>query len=346
MKLTEPDYENGLVDSDILAGFSFVDEDAEDDEVEVEIQMVGQTTATADTAALADLGLSSTAVASQQFVSAFEVNPNYDEPDLFSFFFELDMPEDILQDGAIISQYAQLTPTNTTNGTDKITVSCTVMVGLPEATQVKEYSGTTLMDFDSQNGKTYEDQNTDDVVADSDIEKSESFDFYALAESTSWENKIQKCLAQMKIDKIDRDEAFFQEYSMLLGARIYANRTDTAPKKIAETTYIFQVAAPVVEEIAYDEFTTDFPEDFEETFYILKEERKESTVDNKDGSEIVDLVTDLWIDYWANKAYTYSDKLEFTFNVDTNLDFFPNDTKVFQYATFISEADSAANGNF
>lgn len=321
MKLTEPDYENGLVDADILAGFTnFVDEDDEDSEIEVDIQLVGQTASTIGTAELADLGITGDDVtASQNYYAVFEVNEVFDSPDLLSFFFELDMPKEILTDGAIISQYAQLTPTADSTA-DKITISCTVQVGNPDATQVKEYSGTTLMDFATQGSVKYDEQNDAEVVQDSDIKKMNNIDFYALSESADWKNKVQSCLAQMQVSKQDRDPALFQEYTVLLGARIYASRSDTAPKNLAETTFTVQIDEPTYEAQVYDD-TTDLPEDFEETFYILKEERVESVIDSSDGTAN-DVTTDLWIDYWANKAYTYSDKLEFTFNVDTSTTFF------------------------
>jgi hypothetical protein len=60
------------------------------------------------------------------------------------------MPKEILKDGIIISQFAQLTRKDQPNA-QKITVSCTVQVGNPDGVYVREFRGTESADYATQN---------------------------------------------------------------------------------------------------------------------------------------------------------------------------------------------------
>ena len=104
--LEEPDYENGLIDTEILGTFTQEATAAfSDDYVETEVQFMGQQEATVDTSALEALGVTG-GEAKQTMYSALEVNESIDKPDDLSFYFNVDLPKDILTDGTIIYQWA------------------------------------------------------------------------------------------------------------------------------------------------------------------------------------------------------------------------------------------------
>jgi hypothetical protein len=104
--LEEPDYENGLVDTAVTGVFTAETTEAfNEDYVEKEVQFLGQKEAAVDTSALEALGVTG-GQAKQTMYTAFEVNEFIDKPDDLSFYFNVDLPKDILKDGTIIYQWA------------------------------------------------------------------------------------------------------------------------------------------------------------------------------------------------------------------------------------------------
>jgi hypothetical protein len=66
---------------------------------------MGQQEAAVDTSALEALGVTG-GEAKQTMYSALEVNESIDAPDDLSFYFNVDLPKEILTDGVIIYQWA------------------------------------------------------------------------------------------------------------------------------------------------------------------------------------------------------------------------------------------------
>ena len=129
-ELKEPNYD--LSDPTILDNFST--DDYSDDGAETEF--LGGEKAEADATVLGnDFADSKVAQALYTgFISSTDIN----EDDVLSLFFEMDLPEDFIQDGQIITQYAQLS----TSSVDLV-MECTTQVGNPYFTIVNEYYGTT-----------------------------------------------------------------------------------------------------------------------------------------------------------------------------------------------------------
>ena len=69
------------------------------------------------------------------------------------------------------------------------------------------------------------------------------------------DNKSQKCHAMIKFDgKVNSTNSIFGEYSITIGARVYANETDTTPKSLPTQTFIETIEMP----------ETDFSKIYEE----------------------------------------------------------------------------------
>jgi len=89
-------------------------------------------------------------------------------------------------------------------------------------------------------------QNINDIVTPRELVKPDSEDFYGLADSDlDWANKVQKCQAQLPIDSLNLPADLFQEYDVVLGARMYTDAgVDTAPKKLNEISYTYTLTEP------------------------------------------------------------------------------------------------------
>jgi hypothetical protein len=89
---------------------------------------------------------------------------------------------------------------------EAITVACKVQVGNPDATEVKEFFGTTDFSSSTQTGATYDQQAASDLLTSSKIRTIEAEELFELQESAvSKLNKKQVCLAQIPISKMDRN---------------------------------------------------------------------------------------------------------------------------------------------
>ena len=274
---------------------------------------MGQQEATVDTSALEALGVTG-GEAKQTMYSALEVNESIDKPDDLSFYFNVDLPKDILQDGTIIYQWAQITPTADSSA-DKVSIACKVQVGNPRGTEVAEFSGTTSMETSTQTGKKYSEVNTGDLVSGSSIKKNDDDDFYALGDSDfGFKNKVQSCLAQLEIEKMVDNSSLFQEYDVKLGARVYADKDDTNPISLTESSTTMTIQAPTYEAKEFDP-DEDFPEDLEYEYFELADREKEATVTLPNG-DTTDITQYLYVEMEANKDYTRPDVLSFDFGID------------------------------
>ena len=68
-------------------------------------------------------------------------------------FFELDAPKELLKDGAILVQWAQMTPVA---GGNKKTFACATQIGNPDFTKVAEFDGATSFETATATGSTYD----------------------------------------------------------------------------------------------------------------------------------------------------------------------------------------------
>jgi hypothetical protein len=86
------------------------------------------------------------------------------------------------------------------------------------------------MDQNTQIGRTIDEINQEDMVADSTVTTIDDEDFYALQESSiTWENASQLCLAQVKISKDNTDASLYSTFDVELGARIFTDLDDNEP---------------------------------------------------------------------------------------------------------------------
>ena len=110
------------------------------------------------------------------------------------------------------------------------------------------------------------------------LKKKSDQEFYGLndSEANGWKNKVQRCLAMMPIPKFNRDSNIFTTYEVLLGARIYQDRSDSNPKNLSERTIEVTVDPPTYEERKFDETQTKVPDGIEKDLKNLKDEKKES----------------------------------------------------------------------
>jgi len=147
-QLEEPDYTAEVVDE--KTENLFFDEDDEDKE-EVDIEILATTETTLDISATGVTG-----DAAQNFYTVMQLSDNFDDPDFLNLYFELDMPKELLKDGTIVYQFADLTPSGSS---DKIGISCQVTIGDASATKVREFFGSASLDYTTQNGNAVNAQN-------------------------------------------------------------------------------------------------------------------------------------------------------------------------------------------
>jgi hypothetical protein len=233
----KPDFTKDIVDPKEFAAFDAIEAfDADEAEEGTESQpldkMGGE--ATLDESAL---GFSGKAV--QSVLASYEVVPDLSDPDNINFLFIADIPRAALYESAIIYQWAQLTPK--TNAIGSISIDCKVQVGNGDGTSAGVYKAA-IENKDrkwNNSGAAAHDSLTATFIKD-DVE------FYKLAKSDTdkVKNQVQKCLAQLKIPKADRDNRIFQDYDVKYGIRIYTNDDDAAPKELGKFTDTIPLAAP------------------------------------------------------------------------------------------------------
>lgn len=247
INLSEPDYSEEIIDDSTAALFI---EDTEDSNLD--IKPLANAASTIDTSAT--LGVSGEAA--QNFYTVYTSTTEMGQPDYLSLYFSIDLPADFLKDGDIIYQWATVIPDGATYGTDGVlSFSCQTTVGDAAAVKVREFAGTTKMDFATQGTNAVNEQNTGEVDENSSIMKREDEAFYALSDSElSFKNKVQQCLAMFPINKEDDNSSLWTTYEVRLGARRYTGKADTSPINLNESTIDEMVLEEPVYESTWDEF--------------------------------------------------------------------------------------------
>jgi hypothetical protein len=201
-----------------------------------ETQVQGQLTANADLSFTDDSGNTVTAASAQSVYIGYEVIEDLDSPNLLGFFFNFDVPSDLVaQNDTLIYQYASFRKEFTFGEWN--TVACVTTVGNNTASQVINYKG-----WDAMSGQVsgadvlYDAANSGDKVTRDPEDgtpyfKKRSTDdsVYTLEQyGTISGTKMQKCLAQVELPKVGVDEDVFGSYEIKTGARIYKNYTETS----------------------------------------------------------------------------------------------------------------------
>lgn len=173
----------------------------------------------------------------QYFDAGFDINP-YDETanDKLGFSFEVDVPKNQLKKGNVVYQFVTYTKTGDFK-TKPTTVGCAVTVGSSYLSKIDTFNGTSSMKSDSSAvvNKTWDKQNTKEIARKSEsFELVDDLEWYSQYDSVSiTENAVQPCLAVKDLGgKLQSNDTIFGQYNITIGARIYANSTDTAPKSL------------------------------------------------------------------------------------------------------------------
>jgi len=308
-----PDFSKEIVDPKEFAVFDELDlfdaEEAADEGIESQPldKMGGEFTLDKDT-----LGFEGKAV--QSVLASYEVVPDLANPDNINFLFMADIPRAAIYESAIIYQWAQLSPKKDQIG--DLSIDCKVQVGNPDGTQAGVYKS--KIEDSVSNGKalgnlggTAHDTLKAEFIKD-DIE------FYKLKKSdTDFKNQVQKCLAQIKIPKADRDNRIFQEYDVKYGIRIYTDDTDKAPKILGQSSDVIPLNAPKYKTQKIDT-TVGIPEDVESETKKLKEQI--TTIPKADlssfGAVNQDAKLNVTMSYIAIKSTALPDILNFDFQTD------------------------------
>lgn len=240
------------------------------------------------------------------------------------------MPKDLLKDGTIIYQFADLTPSGSSS---MIGISCQTTIGDASATKVREFQGTASLDYATQNGNAVNSQNTANINADSTITSRKDEDFYALGDSElSFKNKVQPCLAMFPLYKTDDNSAIFTTYSVKLGARIYTDKADTAPTNLGETTIDVTIDEPVYENdwSEYDDFDYEEIEvEWKEVFYNFVEVADTQSTLNVPGYAYAGVYSDIEL----NKMITVPNFWNFYFYVTAPSAALADGSVAFNYVT-------------
>lgn len=168
---------------------------------------------------------------------------------------------------------------------------------------VARFEGEGSFAYADATGTLIKEQNAGDLVDPQDLVKPESEDFYGLSDSNlDWTNKVQKCQAQLPLDRFDLPTDLFQEYNVVLGARKYADDTvDTNPIKLTEISYTYELTEPVYE--FEDEFDPEvgFGDEVERELQEISatSATKSFATGNDAGDASVNL--NMWVDNWVNK---------------------------------------------
>lgn len=170
----------------------------------------------------------------------------------------MDLPEDFIKQGQIITQYAQLTNSNS----ETLVMECTIQVGNPYFTRVNEYYGTA---DPTETGVTFETQTFGTKNEYSSISTVDDPEFYELQDSSLDSfNKVVNCLADFSIEK--DDTTIWDTYTVVMGARVFADREDTAPINLDTITFDITLEQPVIETIDFD----DEDYNWDEELYVEK----------------------------------------------------------------------------
>ena len=193
----------------------------------------------------------------QYFDAGFEVNPNVDTAnDNLGFQFELEADEEVFKMGSIVYQWMTYVKSDDYQS-KPVSIGCVTKVGDPYVSEVQTFNGTSSMSVSSSKvaGRTYDQQNTEEKA-----KKKESFgtvqdlswyDAYYVDETTM----VQPCVAVIENDgKFDESSDVFGQYNVTMGARIYANASDTAPKALPDQEF----------QIEFSMYETDLSNIYEE----------------------------------------------------------------------------------
>lgn len=142
--------------------------------------------------------------------------------------FELDLPEWILEDGKIVHQYVSLWPTEFGPDYGFESAICAAKVGNSTSGRVKGYFGTTsLADSTTWSGVSPRDINSDEKDDYSNYEAAGEWGYDTWDSYLSDENRVQNCVINLIMPKDERDASMFTEYTLVVGARVYDNADDT-----------------------------------------------------------------------------------------------------------------------
>lgn len=177
--------------------------------------------------------------------------------------------------------------------------------------------------------------NSADQVTDSSIAKREDEAFYALSDSPiGFKNKVQSCLAQFPISKIDRDDSIFTDYRVTLGCRLFAGKDDTSPTDLGQTEFDVTVDSP-----DYDDFDFDPEEEVEygeiEMDWVYIQDFMGEDQDTTAALGVAgESYTNLYIEFEINKEYSRPDMVNFWFYAGVPTTAVQDGDKVFQWVNY------------
>lgn len=161
----------------------------------------------------------------------FRVAPNFNS---FSYQlqFAADLPASAMPDGEMFQFFITKTDDGDAAGTTKETFGCMVEVGNPLNAEVRQFTG----DFDAaETGVAVGDFNAANRE-DTTWRRNYDLDNYSTKDSILDGFKTLTCTAMINLDQEDVIAMAEKKFDIKLGLKIFADKTSTAPKAVAEKT--------------------------------------------------------------------------------------------------------------
>lgn len=205
----------------------------------------------------------------QDFYVELIMSKAYNEDDIMRLTWYMDLPSSLLKNDTVVYQYAQLLEEGGVYGTDDlIGVACATVVGnTTNITHVYNYNGPTSL----QSGAGISDTVFNETNVDEQVPEYANvfFDYNDTYAYMDWASAIEgnrevSCVADMPISKQNRDEAIFAKYTVIVGAHIYSDIEDDAPKTMKQQKTQFKLEEPDYTATVVDESTESLFFDMEE----------------------------------------------------------------------------------
>lgn len=190
--------------------------------------------------------------------SNFLVNPNYGVDDFIEMNLEIDLPANLLEDGSIVHQYVSLYPTEygTQYGFESAICSAVIDGDEDDAEVIAFYGYNRLDDEATWSGVAIDDLNDDEKDDYSNYELSE-WGYYTYDSWFAEGNRVQGCTINLMMPKDEREVDLFTEYTIIVGARIYTDESDTEPTNFEAKRFKFDLKEPnysITDSSIYDNF--------------------------------------------------------------------------------------------